>query len=75
MRAYAVLSNVSSRLAAIPSILRQASGRRPAPRPPSGHQADAARICLMPDWPRRRARVRCPCRAGPGARHGAVPAA
>ena len=42
MRAYAVLSNVSSRLAAIPSILRQASGRRPAPRPPSGHQADAA---------------------------------
>ena len=42
MRAYAVLSAVSSRLAAISSILRQASGRRPAPRSPSGHQADAA---------------------------------
>ena len=74
MRAYAVLSNVSSRLAAIPSILRQASGRRPAPRPPSGHQADAA--SHLPDARLAKAprRVRCPCRVGPGARHGAVPA-
>ena len=75
MRAYAVLSNVSSRLAAIPSILRQASGRRPAPRPPSGHQADAAPH--LPD-----ARLAKAPRPGamslpgwPGARHGAVPAA
>ena len=51
MRAYAVLSNVSSRLAAIPSILRQASGavRRRARRP--GIRPTPPRICLMPDWP------------------------
>ena len=57
------------------SILRQASGRRPAPRPPSGHQADAAPH--LPDARLAKAPrpVRCPCRAGPGARHGAVPAA
>lgn len=42
MRAYAVLSNVSSRLAAISSMLSKAAGRRPASRPSSANQADAA---------------------------------
>ena len=63
--------NVSSRLAAIPSILRQASGRRPRRARRPGIRPTPPRICLMPDWPN--AAPGCDVPAGLALAHAMAP--